>query len=179
MKELCITPTQHELLEKLIRRTTRSQQIIQRAQILLDYQRLGTCVGVAAARQVGRDTVAHWVARWKEAQDHLEQLEAEYQAGRITPLAYERDLQKLLADAARPGTPPKVSEAQKQQIIAVAAQRPEDVGIPVTQWSHQLLAQVVVARGIVPHISASQVGRFLKAGRLATTSKSVLGTSPH
>jgi putative transposase len=85
----------------------------------------------------------------------------------------------LLSDAKRPGAPATFSEAQKQQIIALAASKPEDEGVPVTHWSHEILAQTVVDKGIVKTISAAQIGRFLKKGDSAASSQQVLGTSQH
>jgi hypothetical protein len=57
--------------------------------------------------------------------------------------------------------------------------REEDEGVPVTHWSHELLAQAVVGKGIVKTISAAQIGRFLKERSIATAPKPVLGTSQH
>jgi len=78
---------------------------------------------------------------------------------------YCRELEAILADAERPGAPATFTEAQKQQIIAMAARKPEDEGIPVTHWSHEILAQTVVDKGIVKTISPAQIGRFLKERR--------------
>ena len=75
---------------------------------------------------------------------------------------YRRAIETVLSDAKRPGAPATFSEAQKQQIIAMAARKPEDEGVPVTNWSHEILAQAVVDKGIVQTISPAQIGRFLK-----------------
>jgi putative transposase len=92
---------------------------------------------------------------------------------------YRRELETILADAERPGAPATFTEEQKQQIIAVATRKPEDEGVPVTHWSHELLAQTAVDKGIVKTISPAQIGRFLKEGRITTAPKSVLGTPKH
>jgi putative transposase len=83
---------------------------------------------------------------------------------------YAHAIATLLSDAPRPGAPATFTEAEIQQIIAVATRRPEDEGVPVTHWSHEMLAQTVMEKGIVKTISAAQIGRFLKAGHLATSS---------
>jgi putative transposase len=75
---------------------------------------------------------------------------------------YSQELEALLADAKRPGAPATFTEEQKRQILAVAARKPEDEGVPVTHWSHDLLAQRVIDKGIVKTISPAHIGRFLK-----------------
>jgi hypothetical protein len=92
---------------------------------------------------------------------------------------YRRKIESLLCDAPRPGTPATFSEAQKQQIIALASEAPEQAGVPVTHWSPGLLAQTVTTKGIVQSISPAQVGRFLKSSHPTATPQSVLGTSQH
>jgi hypothetical protein len=48
------------------------------------------------------------------------------------------------------------------QIIAIACEKPEDHGRPVTHWTHRELAEVVVEKGIVDSISSSHLGTLLK-----------------
>jgi putative transposase len=178
-KKLSLTPTQHELLRTMTKRTTSPQRLVMRAGILLDYDQVGSQVEVALQRKVNREMVARWLTRWSQASETLGKLEQAYQEKKLTLAAYEREIESLLTDAPRPGTPPTFTEGQKQQIVAVAAQSPEQEGIPLTHWSHRTLAKVVIAKQIVPRISPSHLGRFLKEGHAATPSKSVLGTSQH
>ena len=44
----------------------------------------------------------------------------------------------------------------------MACEPPEKSGRPITHWTAHELADEVVKRGIVPSISASQVGRYLR-----------------
>lgn len=85
----------------------------------------------------------------------------------------------MLEDADRPGAPATFTESQKQQIIAMATRKPEDEGVPVTHWSHDLLARTVVDKGIVTSISPAQIGRFLKGSHAAASSEPILGTSQY
>jgi putative transposase len=75
----------------------------------------------------------------------------------------------MFADAPRPGAPATFTEEDKQNILALAAEEPEKADVPVTHWTHILLAKAVVDRGIVPAISSSRVGIFLKESHIATT----------
>jgi putative transposase len=47
------------------------------------------------------------------------------------------------------------------QIIALACERPNESDRPVSSWTPTELADEAVKRGIVEHISARTVGRFL------------------
>jgi putative transposase len=179
MKHLTLTTTQSKLVTSLVRASTSPHCIVLRGNLILDYAQSGNKSWVATKYSIGRDTVRRWCERWQNSQSELDRLEAEYQAGTMSETKYRREIETLLSDAQRPGAPATFSEAQIQQIIAMATRKPEDEGVPVPQWSHEILAQTVVERGIVASISAAQIGRFLKGGHLAAPSQPLLGTSQH
>lgn len=179
MKKLILTATQTKLVTTLVHATTSPQCIVLRGNLILEYAQSGNKSWVATKYGVGRDTVRRWCERWQTVQTELDRLEAEYLAGTMSLTKYAREIETLLSDAPRPGAPATFSEAQKQQIITMATRQPEDEGVPVTHWSHEILAQTVIEKGIVTTISAAQIGRFLKEGHPAATSQSVLGTSQH
>jgi transposase len=176
MKRLTLTPTQSKLVSSLVRASTSSHSVVQRGSLILECAEAGNISRAARKHSVGRATVRRWCERWHDAQAELDRLEAEYLAGTLSETKYRREIETLLCDAKRSGAPATFSEAQKQQIIAMATRKPEDEGVPVTHWSHEMLAQTVRERGIVKTISAAQIGRFLKGGHLAAASQSVLGT---
>jgi hypothetical protein len=70
------------------------------------------------------------------------------------------------------------SRAQKQQIIALASEAPEQAGVPVTNWSHGLLAQTVTTKGIAQSTSPAQVGRFLKGSHAYLHTAVAIGNIP-
>jgi putative transposase len=179
MEKLILTKTQTKLLMNCVHASTSPQRLVQRAGIILDYAQSGNKSWVATKDSVGRDTVRHWCQRWHDCQAELEHLEAEQRAGTLSETMYRRELTHILTDAPRPGAPTTFTEEQKRQISAVAARKPEDEGVPVTHWSHELLAQTVVDKGIVKAISTAHIGRFLKERRITTAPKPVLGTSQH
>lgn len=179
MKKLTLTPIQSKLVSSLVNASTSTQSVALRGGLILDYAVSGNKAGVASKHGVGRDTVRRWCQRWQSYEDELERLEAEYQAGTLSESRYRRKIEKMLADADRAGAPATFTESQKQQIIAMAARQPEDEGVPVTHWSHDLLARTVVDKGIVTSISPAHIGRFLKGSHPAASSEQVLGTSQH
>jgi putative transposase len=113
--------------------------------------------------------VRYWLSRWHSVQADLERLETACQAKQLSASMYRREIEHLLCDVPRPGAPPTFSEAQKQQIIALASQTPEQAGVPVSHWRNAILAQTVTTKGIAPSISPAQIGRFLKGGHFTAT----------
>lgn len=162
MEKLTLTPTQTKLLTNLVHASTSPQCIVLRAGLILDYAELGNKSSVATKYDVGRDTVRRWCQRWQSYQTELDRMETEYQASTLSDRMYRREIETILADAERPGAPATFTEEQKRQILAIAARKPEDEGVPVTHWSHELLTQTVVNKGIVKTISPAHIGRFLK-----------------
>ncbi len=134
MKKLTLTPTQSKLVSSLVHASTSAQSVVLRGGLILDYAASGNKTGIASKHGVGRDTVRRWCQRWQSYQDELEQMELEYQAGRLSESKYRRRIEKMLVDADRPGAPATFTESQKQQIIAMATRKPEDEGVPVTRF---------------------------------------------
>lgn len=127
---------------ELIRRARsarRPHREVQRAAIVLAAAE-GT-PNAAIARRLGicEDTVRKWRARF---------------CGRGLP---------GLADRPRPGrrrTFPKTAEAE---VKALACALPAESDVPLARWSYTELASEAVSRGVVTTISASTVGRWLRA----------------
>lgn len=133
---------QHEL-ERLIRSHSTPQHLARRARMIV-LAAEGVGVGETAERLgVWRKGVSTWRGRWLAA------------AGG-TPVA------ERLADAPRSGAPATITPEQTCAIIALACERPDDGGVPLSHWSAGDLAREAVRRGIVSSISPRSVGRFLK-----------------
>lgn len=71
-----------------------------------------------------------------------------------------------LQDAERAGAPATFSLEQSLQLFAVACEKPEVYGRPITDWTAHELADEMVKQGIVESISARHVGRLLEEASL-------------
>src|SRR5215471_14991040 len=98
-------------LERLVRAHTTGQQLALRARIVL--MAGGGWNNLQIARELGIDdeTPGHWRRRWLQYRD--------------VPLA-EVSVAKRLADAPKPGAPPKFTPEQICQIIALACEQPSE-----------------------------------------------------
>ena len=134
-------------LEKLSKRHTVGQQIALRARIVLAAARGLKNKEIAKAYSVTLDTVRLWRNRWIKLQDiSLEDL----------------TLKDRLQDAPRPGAPAKFTADQRCQIEALACEKPEKSGRPITHWTAREIAEELKARKIVQDISPRQAARFFK-----------------
>jgi putative transposase len=155
--KVVITERQREILQQRARSRSCPRGLAQRAEIIL--LAFGRWQNGPIADHLGceRHAVGTWRRRWANAFDTLVRIECLEDAS-----ALRAAIEDVLSDAPRPGCPGRFAPDQVARIIAVACEPPEDSGRPVTHWAPTELAEEVVARGIVPSISARHVGRFLK-----------------
>lgn len=166
---LHVSPTQRELLQKMVHRTTNAQRLVKRGQIILEAASGISNSQITLHLRVGYETVRRWRDRWHEAEARLETIEA-----KGVPKLLSEAIEVLLTDEKRPGAPGMFTFEQFMQILALACERPTESDRPVSSWTPTELADEAVKRGIVEHISPRTVGRFLKGERFTASSQSVL-----
>ena len=155
------TEVQMGMLEEIVSSRTASVRLVQRTQIiLLAYQKrnneqIGEVVGLNPQQ------VSVWRKRWKANQDYLINLECT-----DTKAALRRAIETVLADQPRKGRDAKFTTDQQAMIVTIACENPDgESERPISQWTRQEIADEAVRRKVVPSISASRVGAFLKSGR--------------
>jgi len=72
------------------------------------------------------------------------------------------DAQERLKDKPRSGRPATITAEQWCKIMALACEKPEDHGVPITHWSISALTAEIIKQGIVDKISTTYIGTFLK-----------------
>ncbi len=167
LSPLTLTTEQQELLETITRCREVPYGLIQRVRIVLSAG--AECNNKTISRDIGlcEDTVGLWRKRWLEGSADLEKL-----AGQ--PKLLREAVSQLLADKPRPGSPGIFTAEQICRLLAVACETPPEY---LSHWTRPELARTMVERGIVEHISASSVGRFLKSGRFKTSPDQILAES--
>ena len=73
-------------------------------------------------------------------------------------------VEERLEDLPRPGAPSGLSADQLCQIEKMAGEAPEQAGRPISQWTGREIADELMKRGIVEHISRRHAARLLKKG---------------
>lgn len=171
--EVHVSERQRELLEWYRDWGKTPQRLGERVRIVL-MSADGLDNGEQARKlDVDRQRVRRWRTRWAEAWDSL--MKAERQD--VSEEDLEQAVLEVLSDAYRSGAGLKFSEEQVAQLIALACESPEELGLPVSHWTPRELAKEACRRGIVEEISARHVGRFLKGGRSAASQDPVLAQS--
>jgi len=138
----------HEL-EKLVARHVTGQQKAQRARIILKAAAGKNNAEIARELNQSIDMVRLWRRRWHD----LEPIEWE-----------DLNAEERLDDLPRPGAPARLTADQVCQIEQLACEAPEKAGRPIRQWTGREIADELVKRGIVDHISARHAARLLKKG---------------
>ena len=134
-------------LEQLVRRHNIGQQIALRGRIILAAGEGQTNSIIARNLQVSINTAQRWRNRFAKAQ---------------TISCEDLSLEDRLQDGPRPGAPSRITADQRCQIEALACEKPEKSGRPISQWTAREIADEVLERKIVEHISRRHAPRLLK-----------------
>jgi len=157
--EIKLSEAETTVLTKLVKAHNTAQQIGLRAQIVLAAGQGKSNAQIARELEVTEDTARLWRGRW--------------QLLRPIPLA-ELSAQERLEDLPRPGAPARITADQRCQIEALACEKPEKSGRPISHWTNREVADELLKRGIVDQISPRHAGRLLRRGGSQTPSDPLL-----
>ena len=149
-----LSDAERQGLEKLIKAHSTEQQLVPRARIVLAASRGLNNAQIARELAITVDTARLWRDRWLELQP--------------LPLT-ELKIEERLQDLPRSGKPSAITADQRCQIEALACEKPEQSERPISQWSGREIADEIMKRGIVAHISPRHAARLLKRGTLSRT----------
>jgi len=142
-----LTPEEQTGLEQLVRRHNIGQQMALRGRIILAAGEGKTNSAIAATFKISINTAQCWRNRWVKAQT----------------ISYaDLSLEDRLEDRPRPGAPSRITADQRCQIEALACETPEKSERPINRWTAREIADEVLQRKIVDHISARHAARLLK-----------------
>jgi len=145
--EVNLTEEEQTGLEQLIRRHNVGQQIALRGRIVIAAGQGQTNSGIAADLKVSINTVQRWRNRWVKGQS----------------ISYnDLSIEDRLQDGPRPGAPSRITADQRCKIEALACEKPEKLGRPISQWTAREIADEVMKRKIVESISGRHAARLLK-----------------
>lgn len=143
-----LSDTNQEALEKLANRPSTSQQIAQRARIVLEASVGKNNAEIALMLGVSIKMVRQWRQRWVHSSEQ------------------SKPLTQRLQDNSRPGAPLKFTLEQQVECMAIACRDPMEYNLPISHWSVRELADELKKQNIVEQISPRQVGRWLAEAEL-------------
>lgn len=161
---ISLTEKQQNILEEISSSRSERNDIVLRSLIILHVSSGMSDNKIIKKLNVCKSTVSRWKRRWLSYIEQLILLD-EKESG----INYKRAILRILSDAERPGARPKFSSEQICQIIKVACESPDKLGLPLSHWSLTSLADELVKRKIVESISTSQLSVFLKSSRDKTS----------
>jgi putative transposase len=144
-----LTDVERQGLRKLVKRHTVGQQIALRGRIVLAADEGKNNTQIAKEQGTSLTTVQLWRQRWVDLQ--------------AIPLD-DLSLEGRLQDLPRPGAPARITADQVCQITALACEEPEASERPISHWTGREIADEIIKRGIVDHISPRHAARLLKRG---------------
>jgi putative transposase len=159
---LPITERQFKVLRSHLNKATVPKRDAFRIHIILNGGEGMSNVRSAQLLNTDVEPLKKWRARWEAA--HAELLVFEKGLGGIAPTDNQllKRMLTILADGQRAGRKAAITVEQKQQIVALACDKPGDYGLPHTKWTNELLRQKAIEKGIVQSISADYIGVILK-----------------
>lgn len=157
-----LSDAERQGLQKLSKAYGTEQQIALRARIVLAASQGLNNAQIGRELNITVDTARLWRDRWLELQP--------------IPLT-ELKLAARLCDLHRAGKPSAITTDQLCQIVALACEKPEQSARPISQWSGREIADEIMKRGIVAHISPRHAARLLKRSRSSAASDSLLANT--
>jgi putative transposase len=144
-----LTDEERRELDALIRRHTTAQQVALRALIIIAAADGQNNSQIAWVLGLHVETVRLWRTRW---------------LGMNAVSPEDLPIAERLTDAPRPGAPRRITAEQQCQVVELACAAPVQAGRPISQWSSRELADEIMKRGIIEHISPRHAARLLKRG---------------
>ena len=165
---LQITDRQYTILEGHIRKRNTPNHEVKRIKIILKGSKGESTYSISKEIGLQMNTTSKWRNVWKSCYEELLLFEKGHSGAGVSDLELLKRMLLIIKDSKRSGSPPKFTRSQKQQIVALACRNPSDYNIPLSSWTHEMLAHVAVTEKIVKSISRRKVGDILKKSRGTT-----------
>jgi transposase len=166
---LIISERRLNLLRNHIAKRTTSVSDFNRVSILLLSAQGYSNAELARQLKIDYGTVCRWRKRWLVFSEYLDKFEKGVNEVGVSDTSLLTEMLSGLKDTSRPGKPPVITDYQKDQIVALACQKPSEHDLPFTHWTQDLLAQTSIKIGIVPNVSGATVWRILKKKNFSLT----------
>jgi hypothetical protein len=161
--QITLSEKEEKILIQLKVGTHSAMHLKKRAEIILLANNGETNNSIERKLCIDADTITQRRNRYAKAHTEIARIEKE------SPLKLRSAVKDALSDMPRSGAPAKFTDEQAACITALSCEQPQNLGLPFSRWTHSLLKEEVIKRGIVDSISAMQIGRFLKRKRFKTS----------
>ena len=104
--------------------------------------------------------VSKWRKRWHGQQEQLKTFKGGVLGNKINDKTLMKGIKDILSDSYRKGRPIRINQVERDRLVTLACEPPENLGLPFSNWTHEELAKHARKKGI--EVSASQAWRILK-----------------
>ncbi len=105
-------------------------------------------------------TVRKWRKRWKTFDGVIKQTEMELYNKTANKVDLLYKIKEILTDLPRSGSSSRITNSEKDRLVALACESPQNHGLPFTVWTHKELSVQAKKMGI--DICPSYYGMLLK-----------------
>lgn len=105
-------------------------------------------------------TVRKWRKRWKTFEGTIKQVEMGLDSKTANKVDLLHKIKEVLTDLPRSGSSSRITNSEKDRLVALACESPHNHGLPFTVWTHKELSAQAKKMGI--NISSSYYGILLK-----------------
>jgi putative transposase len=156
-----------KILTQISKSKTSSVSENERSRILLEISKGLSNTKVQNNLKMSWAKVKRWRDRWLSFEPKIKEVQRNFE-GRAAEQSLAKLIYQCLNDEPRGGAKAKITAQMYCQILSVSLESPELSGRPITQWTLDELLDEVLKRKIVPTISRSHLGSFLKRSRRET-----------
>mgnify|MGYP001566608013 CR=1 FL=1 len=143
MENIFVSKKQRIELDMLSKSRNASMKLVERAKIVLLALAGHNPTTIGNRIEIHRTTASRWINRWNSC------------------CHSELPIVEILDDELRSGAPGLFAPDQICQLFAMACEKPEAYGRPVSNWTTRELADEMIKQGFVNSISPRNVGRLL------------------
>lgn len=154
------------LIEKELNRRSLEKHYEYRVKIILYSSEGKQNKEIAFLIGFSEHVVSKWRIRWEKQQEILQVFAAGPSGEKINDHALLNKIKIILSDSPREGRPCRITQAERDRIVSLACELPENLGLPFTNWTNEELAKQARKKGI--EISASQTWRILKKRHISS-----------
>ncbi len=157
-----LTDREEMLLNKLVNMKKIFHHLEMRIRIILMSAKKSTYHDIKEKLGCSEPVISYWKQRWANNYEKLTIFSKGIEDKGVTDNKLIKEIMVILGDAPRCGAPVTFTDEIQKKIQAIACEKPDKYGLPITHWTHKELARQVISQEIVDKISSRHIGRILK-----------------
>ena len=158
-EKLQVSDRQRKIIHRLIRNGRMGTDMVKRLQVVLLASEGMSNYAINKVNGMQKNWIGVWRDRWEEDSEKLMELEQNHT---LLESEFENHILQCVSDQQRSGRPLEITLVQKNQIVAMACDKPTEHGVPVTNWSLDLMVRTIKKKKIAENISRTSVHYILK-----------------